>query len=358
MREAPTTGDLGAEWDTLVDSSRLPSPFLKSWWLQNATEGAPVVLLCSRPDGSLVGGAAFERDTILFGPLRVDRLRSPGQGVLAPDHLDVVAEPPERNAVTAAVARWLRASGSVIDLDGLAGDSLLPRLLGARIIGREPAPFLDLTPLEADRPMATMPGRLRSTVKRSGKRLAKAGYGIRRIDQSSEPDARARAVDALFALHEERWKESSALSNGAERLGTTLLAGIAAGDVVIHEMADETRVVASEVELLAGSRACFYQAGRLTDHEFRGSGSVLKEAVLAWAMGRGLAEFDLLRGAESYKDDWTGTSREVVRMRMGAGTIASGTALGLNAWMEAAPKVARLRSRLGGVSRAPSRRDP
>ena len=355
--EMSSLGSNRASWDDLVDRSALPSPFLKSWWLENALAGSLVVLGCSDGEGRMLGGAAFEADTLSMGPFGVPRLRSVGQGVLTPDHLDVVADPRDRNAVVASVARWLHSSRRLIDLDGLADTSELPALLDAPAIDNEPAPYLDLGPLTTEAPLAQMPGRLRSTVKRSGKRLARDGYVVRRIDRASGSTAHEGALDALLHLHDERWQDTSALADGADRLQRTLRAALAAGGAVIHELADDERVIASEVELLAGTRACFYQSGRLTDREFRGSGSVLKEAVLRWAIEEGLTEFDLLRGAESYKDDWADSSRNVLRIRVGSGTAASLTAASMNRWVTLAPHLATLQGRFGLRSRLNPSRD-
>ena len=50
--------------------------------------------MCCFDGGQLVGGAAFEVGLFGPGPLKVQRVRFLGQGVLAPDHLDVIAATP------------------------------------------------------------------------------------------------------------------------------------------------------------------------------------------------------------------------------------------------------------------------
>ncbi len=332
-------GDLGAQWDRIAARGALPSPFLRSWWVDNAAGAEPAILVCLDEDGALVGGAAFEIDTIGRGPLRVERVRCLGQGPLAPDHLDVVALAVHRREVLGAVGRWLRDGDRVIDLDGLSEHCELPFLLDAEVIERVPAPWVAL---EEEDPVARLPGRMRSNIKRGAKRLAKAGFEVRKVP-SREAD---RALDALFDLHDSGWEDESGFSAGWERFRATARAGMLADEVVVHELTDGDRVIASELEMIADDRAAFYQAGRLTDHDFRGSGSVLKAEVLRWARSSGMIELDLLRGAESYKDDWATAQRSVVRARTGVGPRGTAAAAAANTWKRQAPQLDALRSKL------------
>jgi hypothetical protein len=315
-----TVGNLSKQWDELVDAQPHPSAFLKSWWIDNTAEGE-LAVLCVLEDGVLVGGGAFEMDVHGQGPFKVPRVRFAGQGVLAPDHLDVISTAEQRGAVNVAVARWLWQTRAMVDLDGLQPTSLLPGLLGLTVVERTLAPYRKLE--ASSDPITPLGGRLRSTIKRTGKRLSNEGYETRRV--TSDPDG---ALDRLLDLHEDRWESGTEFPKGFERFRAAAVAGHAAGDVVIHELANEEgRVIASELEVNTGTSSAFYQAGRLTDHDFRGSGSVLKAEVLRWAVGEGLTEFDLLRGDEPYKADWATDRREVLR--------ATGAVPGTKAWAAA-----------------------
>ncbi len=333
---------------------------MRSWWVDNASTGAPTILVCTDDNGTLVGGIALEMDTVRIGPARVARLRVVGQGPLAPDHIDVLSAEGERTAVLRAVGTWLRTGDWVMDLDGLNATCELPWLLGAPVIAREPAPFLTLGTSD---PVAELPGRLRSTIKRSAKRLARSGFEVVRVTATTDQSERAgsdatdalgamrtdpfeTALDTLFELHASRWEDESAWGHTSETLRRTLLAGLRCGEAVIHELTNGTEVIASELELVCGRRVAFYQAGRLTDHDYRGSGSVLKAAVLRWAISESMAEFDLLRGDDGYKDDWSDSSREVRRARRGFGPRGGPSAQVLNLWQRAAPSVADMTARI------------
>jgi CelD/BcsL family acetyltransferase involved in cellulose biosynthesis len=244
------------------------------------------------------------------------------------------------------VARWLVGGHRLIDLDGLAATSGLPAAIGAPVVDQVDAPYVALDDEKwADR----LPGRLRSTISRSRKRLEREGYTVRRVP----PEEVDRGIAVLRALHEERWQDESALDAGWDRIDRIARAGAASGGFVLHELADdEGRVIASEAELVVGSRVSFYQAGRLTDHELRGSGSVLRAAIIDWAVRSGHDELDLLRGGENYKDDWATGVRRITRARGGAGVSGRGSAAIANATKRFAPAVLGAVERVAGPERA------
>jgi len=339
--------DLGARgeaWDELVGRQPLPSPFLLSWWVPTAAGAAPSVLLCLDGD-RLVGGAAFEVDRIGRGPASLERVRSLGQGTLAPDHLDLIAEPDHADHVRDRVLGWLRRPGSrMVDLDGLAADGRLARALASFEIERTGAPWAPL-PDDAATYLADRKGQVRSTIGRSRKRMEKAGVTSRRVPAG---DA-GPALDALARLHDGRWSDDSAFLGGWERFRRAAEVGMSSGAVVVHELVGpDGDVIATELDLVAGDRMAFYQAGRSTDREWRGAGSVLKADVIGQAIADGDREYDLLRGDESYKSDWASERRELVRVRFGVGPIGRTVVAGAAGWRRAAPFVERARERLSG----------
>ncbi|HLU41017.1 MAG TPA: GNAT family N-acetyltransferase [Microthrixaceae bacterium] len=328
------------DWDDLAASQPLPSPFLRSWWLQHAPAGE-LVLLCCVADGRLVGGLALERDELRAGPVRLERLRSPGQGPLAPDHLDLVATDEHRDVVTGEVLAWLRRPGSrVVDLDGLAAEGSLAAALADRVVERHGAPFAALPP-DAAAYLAARPGRLRSTIQRTAKRLARSGATHRRVP----PEDGERALADLARLHEGRWADESSFLAGWERFRRAALAGMQAGEVTIDEIVDaDGSVVATELDLLVGGRTAFYQAGRRTEREWRGAGSVLRWEIVQRAVADGRCEYDLLRGDEPYKADWADGRRELVRCRFGVGPLGT-AAMAARRWRQAAHELSRAASR-------------
>jgi len=334
--------DLASTWDELVAAQPLPSPFLLSWWVDNAAGGTPLVVCCWDGD-ELVGGAAFELDRLGRSRASVERVQFLGQGPLAPDHLDVIGRAGRRDDVAVAVAEWLLHGNRVVDLDGLAASSALGPRLGGRELRRVAAPHLRLE--SGTDPLAGRPGQLRSTVRRTERRLAKEGFGVRRCRHTDAGDA----VDRLLELHGARWGDDSGfLPAATSRFRAAVVAGMAAGRVEVFELAGEEGVIASEMVLVAGTRVAFYQAGRRTDRRFRGSGSVLRAATVRWAAESGHDDYDLLRGDEPYKADWSDGHREVLRVRIGAGAGGRTVAGMANASHRTGPVVLSLAERAVG----------
>ncbi|MHB1139475.1 MAG: GNAT family N-acetyltransferase [Microthrixaceae bacterium] len=345
-------GPLAPEWDELVDRHVLPSPFLKSWWLSHAGGGS-TTFLCVLDDERLVGGAAFEVDRLGPGPLGVERVRVVGHGALAPDHLDLLAEPAVARAVRELVLDWLRRPGSrLIDLDGLAADGALGAAFAAHELERHGAPYAVL-PATGGEYLAGRPGKLRSTITRTRKRFDREGVQLRRVG----PDDIDRALDTLAELHDQRWSEASRFLRAWPRFREAAAAGARSGEVVVTELvAASGEVVATELDLLAGRRAAFYQAGRRIEREWRGCGSVLRAGLVDAFCEDGVIEYDLLRGDEPYKSDWAAARREVVHCRFGVGPRGRVLAAALVGWRRVAPTALRIRDAWRDlVSRAPWR---
>ena len=87
LLDVPLLNGWAAQWDQLVDSSPLPSPFLRSWWLTGA--GGPGRHFLLAVDGAhLLGGLALEKRHPMLS------VRMMGDGSLCPDHLDLLAARP------------------------------------------------------------------------------------------------------------------------------------------------------------------------------------------------------------------------------------------------------------------------
>lgn len=312
-----------AAWDALVERMKLPSPFLRSWWLDAVAASLPAgvdpqILLVF--DGeALIGGLPMQRSTVRG----VEVVSFLGAGPLQPDHLDLVAAPDRRDQVGAAVRLWLgRAGNRMVDLQGVAGGSMLVDVVPGwgEVTELEVAPYVPL-PASPQEYLAARGGRTRSTVKRTAKRLDAAGIEFREID-SSDPLAVEGALETLAQLHDGRWGDESGFLAAWESFSAAVRAGAALGEVRFSELVDPAGTpIAIEVDFVVAGRTSFYQAGRLTDHEYRGSGSVLRYRIITAAIERGDHEFDLLRGGENYKAEWASTQRSLLRIRRGVGPL-------------------------------------
>ena len=200
--DVPHLNGWAAQWDQLVDSSPLPSPFLRSWWLTGA--GGPGRHFLLVVDGAhLIGGLALETRHPLLS------IRVMGDGALCPDHLDLLAAPGHEAVVVSLLRDWLCRPGErLLDLRGIRAGSRLVEALPGRV-RREPMAVAPFTPLpnspEAYR--ATLPAQFRKNLRVSAKRLAAEGLAHQTI--------RGRAViqrlDTLRELHQAQWEAKSSI---------------------------------------------------------------------------------------------------------------------------------------------------
>jgi CelD/BcsL family acetyltransferase involved in cellulose biosynthesis len=337
----PALGDLGGPWDALVDVAPLPSPFLRSWWLDGVAGPKPRFVIV-RDGGDLIGGMALEEDR----PLGVARLRPIGV-LLGADQLDIVAAPGREDDVEEALRAWLRTyRARVVDLVGCSEQTRLVAVLPQpRVEAVDVAPWTPLPPSFSDF-LALRPGDLRSQIDRPRRRLRREGVSYRVV----EPADGERALTDLRRLHEHVFGTASQFLPVFDRFARAAPAGIARQELVLHEFVADGRTVAVNVCFEVANRVSFYQGGRDTDRRWRGSGTALIAHSVEHGIDAGCRELDLLRGAEGYKRQWATEQREILRVRSGRGIGGRLGLLGLGLG-------ARSRRAVAAASRA-ARRTP
>lgn len=293
-------------WDALVAQQPLPSPFLRSWWVENAVGHRPCLVLVL--DGeTLIGGLALEEDLRLGVP----RLLAAGSA-LAPDHVDLIAAPGRCDDVVGALAQWFRRPGSrLVDLSltptpARVADAL-PRVIENEVV--EEAYWAPL-PSTFESYYGARPSQLRNSVDRTRRRLTREGVTYHR----AAPAEVGAALDALRRLHGAVFGETSHFLPFFERFARVASAGVAAGELTFHQLRAGTQVIATTVTFETCGRLSYYQAGRDPDQRWRGAGVYLERLLLEQAWNDGLREFDHLRGREEYKRAWVGETRPLSRL--------------------------------------------
>ncbi|MFB9311832.1 GNAT family N-acetyltransferase [Nocardioides plantarum] len=333
-RELTSWGVHGPDWDSLVGSAERPIPFLRRWWLDASASPRRRYLLVTR-GSQLVGGAALDVDRV--GGIR--RVRFAGQGVLCPDHLDLLARPGHEGAVADAFASWLQRLGPcVLDLDGLVPASLVSRAVGVESRRTETAPY-GVLPGSGQQWMAERSSSFRRSVRRSTKALAETGLRAERVG----PDGVARALDDFEALHATRPGRQDLLAEMGT-LRAALHAGLQHDEVWVHRLGDDDVTVAVSIAFVLGDRISLYQVARSTDPDHDGAGTALLAHVIAAAADAGVGSADLLRGGEDYKSSFVASAHEVHRIRAGRGRSGRAAVAAVEV---AARSRRRLRARLG-----------
>ena len=310
LLDVPRLGEWAAQWDQLVDSSPLPSPFLRSWWLTGAGGPGRHFLLVTE-GARLLGGLAVERRRPVLS------VRMMGDGSLCPDHLDLLAAPGQEATVVRLLRDWLcRPGGRLFDLKGVRAGSRLAEALPGRV-RRQPmavAPFTSL-PASPEAYRATLPSQFRKNLRAGSRRLAAEGVTHQAI--------RGRAVlprlGILRELHQSQWGSRSGFLPVFDRFAAGCAGGCAADEVVVHELGNASLVVATVTAFEVAGRVSLYQSARLTDRRWRDATTVLLGAIIDDACARGFSEVDFLRGDEPYKSRFTPDHREMVRLVAGQG---------------------------------------
>lgn len=346
VAEVRVRDDLGPwrdAWDGLVLDLDVPTPFLRSWWLDHVA-WAPARYVLVVEGRRLLGGMALQEDRVLG----VRRLCALGQGRLVPDYLEVLARPGERSRVERALRAWCRDQRpAVFDVDGVVADGGFGRVLpGAHLVERAPSPYLRLSP--DTEVVARLPGRLRNTVRRARRKHEAAGV-VHRVVPPEDADG---ALERLRRLHEQRWGRASGFLGDFGAFAAAALDGVTRGEVVFHELWHEDRCVAVQVDLRTGDRVNYFQAGRDVDASLPSLGTVLLATAAEHARRQGAQEYDLLRGEHAYKGDWADDAHTLVHLRGGVGLRGRGLARLLTARQRLGAVKGRLRRRLVAASAA------
>jgi len=296
----------------MVDSSPLPSPFLRSWWLTGA--GGPGRHFLLVVDGAhLLGGLALEKRHPMLS------VRMMGDGSLCPDHLDLLAAPGHEAAVVSLLRDWLCRPGErLLDLKGIRAGSRLIEVLPGRV-RRElmsVAPFAPL-PDSPEAYRASLPPQFRKNLRVATKRLAAEGV----THQTIRGRAVLQRLDILRELHKAQWGSRSHFLPVFDRFAAGFAAGCTADEAVIHELGNDNLVVATVTAFEVAGRMSLYQSARLTDRRWRDATIVLLAAIIDDACARGFSEVDFLRGNEPYKRRFTADHREVLRLVAGKGAV-------------------------------------
>jgi len=331
LLDVPHLSTWASQWDRLVDCSPLPSPFLRSWWLEGTGESGRHFLLVV-DDERLLGGLALEQRH------RVPRIQMMGTRS-CPDHLDLLTAPGHEAAVVSLVRDWLsRPGGRLLDLNGIRAGSRLIETLPGRV-RREPLPVAPyvLLPDSADDFRATLNSQFRRKLRASANRLAAEGVVHRAI--------RGRAVlqhlDTLRELHESQWGNSSRFLPFFDRFVAGCAGGCDADEVVVHELGNDNQVIATMLVFEVAGRVSLYQSARLTERRWRDVTTVLLSAIIDDACDRGFTEVDFLRGDEPYKGRFANKNREMSRLVAGKGVVGRLGCVTTAAWFHSTQAAAR-----------------
>lgn len=309
-------GPWAPAWDALVADLDLPSPFLRSWWIDHAATATPEIRLVV-DGGDLLGGLALQRDRIGG----IVRYRELGAGALCPDQLDVVCTPESRSVVLEVLAADLAGRRAIVDLDGLVPDPLLRRIWPAARV--EESEGNRWQPLSQDQPyLETRSKNYRRKIRKLDRRLDELGVVHRTVDAADPVDVSA-ALETLRALHAQR-PERARFVEVVPRLEPILQAGARAGEVRFDLYEHDGEPIVVMLTFDVAGRLGFYQFARSLDPAYDAASLSLHVRVIDEIARAGYPMADFLRGSEDYKTYLADEIRPVMRLRHGQGSAARG----------------------------------
>jgi CelD/BcsL family acetyltransferase involved in cellulose biosynthesis len=323
---------LRMEWDELL--ARTPSPTVfrtwawqHSWWRRFRGDRQLRIYAAREPGGRLTGlaplcleppGAPFSGAALRF--LGTERVSSEYLGVFLERGCDETTADMLLDAI-------LRDGGwDALELTDLVEDDTWSsrwegrlRTLGYAVdrASSQACPYLTL-PRTLDELDRALSHSLRGSARRAARKLAEAGYRPR---VETDPARIGAALDRLYELHASRWSARGRPGNFTDDRVRGFHQDLAAllgaqGVLRIHSLAAQDRVIAMLYALEWEGVVLYYQSGyeptspdpALKPGDYS-PGTVLIHAALEDAIGRGMREFDFLRGLEPYKTRWAPSVR-------------------------------------------------
>ncbi len=309
------------EWEDVLSRSLRPSPFLSASfllpWIEAFAAGLPQRIARWEDEGKAEGflflyRSGEEEGWELLGGERIS------------DSLDALISAGKEERFWTEV---LRASRDLLAegplrlpnlVEGSPSLSLLPRICGelgiaCRLEETDRSPFLPL-PGSFDRYLGQLGKKERHELRRKLRRAAEAEPGLS-FRETGSPEELARDLSSFVALHRASHPEKSEFMDDRMAGFFRDLAHrfLSAGWLRLSFLRGSGGDVASAFQIEHNGVLLLYNSGFDPDAAGVSPGLVLLARCIEGAIGRGLSEFDFLRGTERYKYDFGGRDRTVHR---------------------------------------------
>ena len=311
------------------DNIFLTRPWLARWWeVYGRGRGCHVLLAADGAEPYAILPLVMERAR---GGVR--RLSFMGSGEVAPNHLDIIAAPQDRERAAAAFADHLwrtRSQWDVLDLVSVADDSPLRSALVERLrgLGCETRVSLYTRCLHAALPatfeefVQSRGQQTRAEYRRKCRKLLRDEADVR-FGRVTGTDDFPQIFDALVRLHQERWTQLGERGIFASPPFTAFhraaaLDALGHGQLRLYFLKIGPELAATMYCFRFG-RNVYYYAGGFDDRFRRHSvGIQLLGHVIEQSIQEGATEFDFLQGDEEYKEHWSTGHRDNWRVTIAA----------------------------------------
>lgn len=318
-------------WDAMLTESRSDAIFLTwDWidvWLEVYGDGGRWFILVAEDEkGQLLGAAPM---MIVRGPKApgkwIRRLTLIGQQAdTASEYLDWIACRHREAEVAAAFARHLltgmRGEWDMMEFTFVLDDAIV--LSALRTLFEKEGHAAPGVEFQTKSPYLPLPATWEEF---AGSRSSGFRNRLNKLHRDHAVVIRSAGTDMSVAegmklirdLHHKRWRgeSSSFISDRYIRFHDLIAERLHQLDRLLLVFLEiDGQIVAGRYDFgYAGKGWCF-QGGWLPDWEKQSAGKMLVAEIIRVCIHRGLREYDFLGGDAKYKSDWTGLSRNMVRI--------------------------------------------
>jgi CelD/BcsL family acetyltransferase involved in cellulose biosynthesis len=289
-----------SEWSELArrSGSIYATPeWLETWWRHFGDGRRVTVIRCRNSDGRLV--AILPIYLWSSFPLRVLRLVGHGPS----DALGPVGAPEDRRSVVPALQKLLESERiGVFVGEEMHQEEGWADLLGARTLRRRPSPLLRIDGRRWEDFLKGLRPSTRKQVKEGERRLLRLGFSYR---LTHDPQELPRDLDALFALHAERFPRGTSQFGWDTKVQAFhrefAQQALDRGWLRLWFLERDGVPVSVQYTFSFAGSHYSYNGGWLPEYANVSVGRVLLLHTIRQAFGEGAAEFRFLRGGEAYK---------------------------------------------------------
>ena len=377
------------DWDQLLDASNQRAYFLRwawnfTWWRTFRPANTRLFIIACRDEHQrLVGLAPFywrQRSTAGIGHVREVLFLGTGIFLQTSEGLDVIARRGCEKIVAASVADFLRRNR---DWDQLwlnempSSSTVLPHLRRALGDRAEVSVCNRTRYIDANTDWETFKSGLgratrQNTLRQTRRLFESYDCRFRRVETADELET---AMDALISLHQARWQSkgdhgSFAIPGFEDFLRQAARFSLAEGRLRLWTLELKGKIVAARIAFFENGIVYCFQSGFDPAYAKDSIGKVLLGLCVRDCIeDESVREYNLMGGADSYKDCWASAGSDNVSLtllRSGMRTLAyhsiklasdmgrSVARAALPANVKAAAHRMMLRRHYGGVAHIPS----
>ncbi len=327
---------LRSEWNDLLDRSFIASPFLTwewmfTWWQSYCVEDqdCELCIVVARHDGNLSALLpGYLRQHVFLGR-RLHVFSFLGTDYESSDYLDMIASESAPASLATGMLRYLLSAESRISL--LVLDNMLNP---CRLIGplesyarshrcfmvnevRNSCPYI---PIEGDyEHFINGLSKRKNELLRKTRRMANKFKA--EISEVQDEANLTEGIGELFSLHEWRLrsenKETQFRADVRSRFHQRVSKLFMERDILrLLQLKVAGETIATIYGFEYGQEFFAYQTGMNPEWKRHSPLFVLWGKAIEYAFGKGLKRFDFMRGAHSYKWDWTDKKRDLYRISL------------------------------------------